>query len=57
MKRLSVAAHVVSLALDIGRPRFNFTSVIRPLCSLADVCFEAHYGLKSDIAPCPKSAQ
>ena len=23
----------------------------------ADVCFEAHYGLKPDIAPCPKSAR
>src|ERR1700736_2395193 len=26
------AAHVVSLSLDIGRPRFNFTSLNRPRC-------------------------
>jgi hypothetical protein len=24
--------------------------------TLGNVCFEAYYGLKSDIAPCPKSA-
>src|SRR5258706_14689887 len=27
------------------------------IVALADVCFEAHYGPKSDIAPCPKSAR
>jgi hypothetical protein len=26
------------------------------LLALADVRFDAHYGLKSDIAPCPKGA-
>ena len=33
----------------LGREPINFGGA-------ADVCFGAHSGLKSDIAPCPKSA-
>jgi hypothetical protein len=46
--------HEVSLAVDIGRPRLSVTCQGCDV-ALADVCFEAHYGLKSDIAPCPKT--
>jgi hypothetical protein len=37
-------------------PRFSFTSLHKPSRSLSPVRFEAQYGLKSDVALGPKSA-
>ena len=47
---------VLTDAIALGRPWFNCTSLNRPGVALADVRFGAHSGLKSDIAPSPKSA-
>src|ERR1700694_2408907 len=48
---------VLTDAIALGRPWFNCTSLNRPGVALADVRFGAHSGLKSDIAPSPKSAK
>jgi hypothetical protein len=43
-------------SVDLRRHRHRAASDQQGGTALADVCFEAHYGLKSDIALSPKSA-